>query len=221
MSTRRYRQHCGLAHALDVLGERWSLLVLRELSLGPKRYGDLLANLPGVGTNLLAARLKRLEEAGVLRRTTLPPPANVPVYELTERGEALRPMLEELALWGYELLPEGPSDETVRAAWAAMSMGAVTDRHGPGDVRGTFAFTVGDERFHVTVQEDGAQVRTGVPTTPADVEVTADPTTFFALAGHATTPAQAERAGTLTVTGDRRRLDDLLTVFHLPERAAA
>jgi DNA-binding HxlR family transcriptional regulator/putative sterol carrier protein len=221
MSTRSYHQHCGLARALDLLGERWSLLVLRELALGPKRYRDLMDNLPGIGTNLLAARLRRLDEAGVIRRTTLPAPAGVPVYELTERGEQLRPVLEELALWGYQLLPETPArGDAFRASWAAMSMGAVLSRTGHGDLRGTFAFSVGEERFAVTVTDDGARVAQG--TAPdADVRATADPATFFALTDGRMTAARAVREGGLTVIGDRRLLDRLLTGFHLPERAAA
>ena len=221
MSTRSYHQHCGLARALDLLGERWTLLLLRELLLGPKRYRDLTENLPGIGTNLLAARLRTLETAGVIRRTTLPAPAGVQVYELTARGEQLRPVLEDLALWGYDLLPEAPdAGDAHRASWAAMSMGAVLDRADRGDLRGTFAFTVGDERFTVTVTGDGSRVTQGVPPA-ADVQVTADPATFFALADGRITPARAVREGRLDVTGDRRLLDRLLTGFHLPERAAA
>lgn len=221
MSTRSYQQHCGLARALDLLGERWSLLVLRELSLGPKRYRDLVENLPGIGTNLLAARLKTLGDAGVIRKATLPAPAGVQVYELTERGEQLRPILEDLALWGYQLLPGTPgADDTARASWAAMTMGALLDRSDPGDLRGTFAFAVGDERFHVTVDADGARVHQGAPAAP-DLVASTDPTTFFALADRRLTPARAIRDGLLAVDGDRRLLDRLLTGFHLPDRIAA
>ena len=221
MSTRSYHQHCGLARALDLLGERWTLLLLRELLLGPKRYRDLAENLPGIGTNLLAARLRTLDAAGVIRRTTLPAPAGVPVYELTERGEQLRPVLEDLALWGYDLLPDRPAEgDAHRASWAAMSMGAVLDRADHGDLRGSFAFTVGDESFTVVVTDDGARVEQGARP-DAGVHAAADPATFFALADARTTAARAVRDGGLTVTGDRRLLERLLTGFHLPARAAA
>lgn len=221
MSTRSYHQHCGLARALDVLGERWSLLVLRELALGPKRYRDLAENLPGIGTNLLAARLRTLAAAGVIRKATLPAPAGVQVYELTERGEQLRPILEDLALWGYQLLPDAPgAGDAARASWAAMTMGALLGRSDPGDLRGTFAFGVGDERFHVTVTDDGARVLQGTPAT-ADFVATTDPMTFFALADRSLTPAHAVRDGLLTVDGDRRLLDRLLNGFRLPDRIAA
>lgn len=221
MSARSYHQHCGLARALDVLGERWSLLVVRELSLGPRRYRDLAANLPGIGTNLLAARLKTLDEAGVIRRTTLPAPAGVQVYELTVRGEQLLPALEDLALWGFELLPDAPAPEdAARVSWAALSMRAVLDREDYGDLRGTFAFHVGDELFHVTLTDADARVAQGVPHAPTLLAVT-DPMTFLALADRRLTPARAVREGNLQVTGDRRLLDRLLKSFHLPERATA
>lgn len=106
---RSYRQYCGIARALDVVGERWTLLVIRELMTGPKRFKDLLDGLPGIGTNLLTARLKQLEEDGLLRRTILPPPAKVPAYELTPLGQRLEPVLSTPGDWGQELL--GPPCE--------------------------------------------------------------------------------------------------------------
>jgi len=221
VTTRSYRQHCGLARALDVLGERWSLLIVRELTFGPKRYRDLADNLPGLGTNLLAARLRTLESAGVVGKGVLPPPANVQVYELTPRGEQLRPMLEDLALWGFQLLPDDGGDDLARAAWAALSMCAVMDREGSGDVRGTFAFEVEDERFYLSLTAGEPRVRNGVPPDPPDVRVVTDLPTFFALAARRLTPAKALRDDLLAVDGDRRRLDALLAVFHLPARAPA
>lgn len=221
MSTRSYRQHCGLARSLDLLGERWTLLVIRELALGPKRYRDLVENLPGIGTNLLAARLRTLDAAGVIRRTTLPAPAGVPVYELTDRGEQLRPIVEDLALWGFQLLPDTPvPGDATRAAWAAMSMGALLDRTDHADLRGTFAFVVGDEAFTVAVTDAGARVVQGAAA-DADVHATTDPATFFTLADRRVTPARAVRDGTLAVVGDRALLDRLLAGFHLPDRVAA
>jgi DNA-binding HxlR family transcriptional regulator len=99
-SRRRYGEACPVAHALDVIGERWALLVVRELRLGPKRYSDLAASLPGAGPNVLAQRLRDLEDSGVLRRRTLPPPANARVYELTAWGAELEPVFRALAHWG-------------------------------------------------------------------------------------------------------------------------
>src|SRR5919198_6110493 len=100
MTSRTYEQFCGVARALDLVGERWALLVVRDLVLGPKRFTDLRRGLPGMGTNILAARLKELEHAGVVRRRTLPPPAASAVYELTEWGHELEPVVLALGRWG-------------------------------------------------------------------------------------------------------------------------
>ena len=108
---KRYDQYCPIAHALDLVGERWSLLVIRELVHGPLRYTDIHERLHGCSTNILAARLKDLEAGGIVRRRHLPPPAASTVYELTECGVALRPVLRALAWWGVETLGPPPLDE--------------------------------------------------------------------------------------------------------------
>lgn len=100
MAVKRYHQYCPVAHALDLIGDRWALLIVRELMLGQRRYTDLADALPGIGTNILAGRLRHLEGAGVVRRTKLPPPAAVTVYELTDDGRALDDVLRALAFWG-------------------------------------------------------------------------------------------------------------------------
>lgn len=219
MPARTYGQYCGLAAALDVLGERWTLLVLRELALGPKRFRDLADALPGIGTNLLSARLKTLEEAGVIRRVTLPPPAGVHVYEFTERGEALRPSIEGLARWGLQLLPEEIGDRRFRPAWAAACMrGGVTPEAAAG-LRGTFLFDVGGEQFHVRAADGALVVADGPPPTSPDVAVACDVDTYLGLGTRAMTPAQAVAAGSMTIDGDVALLDALLAEFHLPQRA--
>ena len=125
MSKRNYGQYCGLAHALDLIGERWSLLVIRELMTGPKRYKDLLKQLPGIGTNLLAKRLKFLEEQGILMRRTLPPPASTEAYDLTDFGRELEPVLIGLARWGYQTIPRPGKDTVHFPDWSVLAMKAV------------------------------------------------------------------------------------------------
>src|SRR5919106_2897508 len=110
---RGYGQYCAVASALDVVGERWTLLIVRDLFLGPKRYTDLRTGLPGIATDLLTARLRTLESAGLVRRRTLPRPAPATVYELTERGRLLGPVLRGLAQVGFTLLHEVPGDADV------------------------------------------------------------------------------------------------------------
>src|SRR3954447_24985256 len=104
MAKRSYDQYCPAARALDVLGERWTLLVVRDLLVGPRRYTDLLEGLPGIGPNVLADRLRHLQDVGIVRRTTLPRPAASTVYELTELGQALRPVVQELTRWGLNMM---------------------------------------------------------------------------------------------------------------------
>jgi DNA-binding HxlR family transcriptional regulator len=118
-----YNQYCPVAHALDVVGERWSLLIVRELlEHGPLRYSDLHCQLTGCGTNILAARLKELERHGVVRRRKLPPPAASTVYELTEYGDELRPVMHVLAHWGARSLPAPTGDEELEEGWLAAAL---------------------------------------------------------------------------------------------------
>src|SRR5215213_596424 len=119
---RSYGQYCTVARALDVVGERWTLLLVRELSTGPKRFKDLLEGLPGIGTNLLARRLKTLEGKGIVRRATLPPPAGSNVYELTGLGRSLEPVIVALSRWGTRLLDAPREEDDLRAGWAVVAL---------------------------------------------------------------------------------------------------
>src|SRR2546423_9041183 len=123
---RKYDQGCGSAHALDLIGDRWALLVVRELVLGPKRFSDLRAGLPGIGPNVLSQRLKELEQVGVLRRRVLPPPAASTVYELTEWGAELEDVLVRLGRWGARS-PDMPREAATRPDWLALGTPGVDD----------------------------------------------------------------------------------------------
>src|SRR5688572_17754350 len=138
---RRYDQYCPIAHALGLVGERWSLLLVRELMEGPKRYTDLVAGLPGIGTNILAARLRDLEAGGIVEKRKLPPPAASTVYELTQYGRDLRPVIHELARWGIRSLGPPPA-EALEPGWLvhALDLGFA-----PLAETGTIAFRIGDE----------------------------------------------------------------------------
>src|SRR5215208_1271548 len=129
---RSYGQYCTVARALDVVGERWTLLLVRELSTGPKRFKDLLEGLPGIGTNLLASRLKMLEGEGIVRRATLPPPAGSSVYELTGLGRELEPVIVALSRWGARLLDAPHEGDELRAGWAAVAMRSALGARGGG-----------------------------------------------------------------------------------------
>ena len=153
MVKRSYDQNCSLAYTLDVIGERWTLLLIRELLTGPKRFTDLLKNLPGIGTNLLAARLKELEEVGVLERKTLPPPAASAVYDLTDLGRELQPALVELVRWGNKLPREPRGTEYSRAGWAILAMHAAFQPQAAEGVKETYEFRIGDEVFYARIND--------------------------------------------------------------------
>ena len=129
---KRYGQRCPAAIALDVIGERWTPLIVRELMLGPKRFTDLADGLPGIGTNILTNRLAGLQDHGVVERRTLPRPTPVTVYELTDAGRALAPVLRELRAWGARYGPAPQPGDAVRPAWVVQSAAGRNPRLGPG-----------------------------------------------------------------------------------------
>ena len=139
---KRYDSYCPVAHALGLVGERWALLVVLELMSGPKRYTDLVAGLPGIGTNILAGRLRDLEAGGIVTKRTLPPPAASRVYELTEYGRALRPVIRELALWGARSLGPPSDGDELFPGWLRNARDTVLAPLAPP---GRFEFRVGEE----------------------------------------------------------------------------
>ena len=163
---RSYSQYCPIAHALDVVGERWSLLVVRELQEGPLRYSDLLARLEGCATNVLAARLRELEQAGVVAREKLPPPAASTVYTLTPAGEGLRPVLTALALWGARTIGPPPDDTVLRPGWLVRALQMALVPVAPPDLHvgirsGTDAATLCGGAVHEGIDDDCAAVLSG------------------------------------------------------------
>jgi DNA-binding HxlR family transcriptional regulator len=180
MSKRSYNQYCAMARALDTLGERWTLLVIRELLSGPKRFKDLLEGLPGIGTNLLAARLKNLEGEGLLCRVTLPPPAGSTVYELTERGREIEPVLTGLVRWGLRLLDAPRPGDVFRPVWALQAMKATFRSEAARGVWETYEFRVGEDVFHIQVEDGSPEPRCGAAWRPGLI-VTTDADTFLAL----------------------------------------
>src|SRR5262249_15009290 len=138
---KRYDQYCPVAHALGLVGERWVLLIVRELLHGPQRYTDLTANLPGIGTNILSSRLKDLEAWGIVAKRRLPPPAGSRVYELTDYGNALKPVIRELALWGIRSLGPPSLEDLPAPHWLEDALDTVFAPVAPA---GSFEFRVGE-----------------------------------------------------------------------------
>ncbi|MBF6101487.1 helix-turn-helix transcriptional regulator [Nocardia cyriacigeorgica] len=170
MPRRSYDHHCAVSRALEIVGDRWNLLVVRELTAGPRRYSDLFADLPGISTDVLAARLKDLERDGILTKRRVGPRATTALYELTDTGAALRPVLEALSVWGTPLLGERRSTDAVRAHWFALPLGrAVAEVVSSG----TVTVHIGDTSFHYLIDETGLTHHDGAADDP-DLEVRLD-----------------------------------------------
>jgi DNA-binding HxlR family transcriptional regulator len=204
--SKRYDQYCPVAHALGLIGERWALLIVRELLQGPKRYTDLAASLPGIGTNILAARLKDLESAGVISKRRLEPPAASQVYELTTYGQALKPAMRELALWGLRSIGAPTDDDELAPGWL---YGALDTVFAPVAPPGALEFRIGGE---VASLVDG-EARRG-PLEDPDVVVEATVECFYYLFVEG-------RWDGVRVEGDRELLERLLEAAAAPFVPAA
>jgi DNA-binding HxlR family transcriptional regulator len=198
---KRYDAYCPVAHALGLVGERWSLLVVLELMHGPKRYTDLVERLPGIGTNILAARLRDLERGGVVARRKLPPPAASRVYELTEYGHALKPVLRELGLWGARSLGPPTHEEELFPGWLVNVLDTVLSPVAP---EGRFEFRVGDEVAGIV---DG-EAQAG-PVAEPDVVVEGEPEGVYHL-------FVDRRLDLVDVDGDRDLLERLVDAAPSP-----
>src|SRR5438128_706523 len=193
---KRYGQACAIARALDVVGERWSLLLVRELTFGPRRYRDLAAGLPGIPSNVLAARLKDLQAAGVATRRTLPAPTAVTVYELTDAGRALQPALKELLDWGLRYGPEPSPGDAAQPGWALLAAAGRPTALPDGQ---TCELRVGPEFFYLGSDAGQLTVRRG-PAPDGDAVVTMSADTLYSLLTGQTTMTDAVRHS--TVDGD-------------------
>src|SRR5919202_4365947 len=181
MSKRSYKQYCAVARALDIVGERWTLLIVRELLTGPKRFKDLLEGLSGIGTNLLAARLKDLEGYGVVRRATLPPPAASKVYELTELGRSLEPVIAALGRWGLKFLDAPGEGHDLRPAWAMVAIKFTLKPEAARNLQETYEFRIDEEAFHLRVADGKVEALQG-PAVEPHLVVRGDTQAFLALA---------------------------------------
>lgn len=198
---KRYDQYCPVAHALGLVGERWSLLIVLELMHGPKRYTDLAEHLPGIGTNILADRLRELERGGIVAKRMLPPPAASRVYELTEYGLGLRPAIRELALWGARSLGPPTAKDDLFPGWLENALDTVLAPLAP---TGRFEFRVGDE---VASLVDG-EAQPG-PIADPDVVIEGDPEEIYYL-------FIDRRLDLVKIEGDRARLEQLLDAAPSP-----
>jgi len=192
---KHYDHYCPVAHALDLVGERWALLVVRELMHGPKRYTDLAEHLPRIGTNILASRLRDLEACGIVAKRKLPPPAASRIYELTDYGRGLRAVMRELALWGARSLGPPTADDELFPGWLENALDILLAPIAPP---GRFEFRVGDE---VASLVDG-EAQPGSVERP-DVVVEGDPEGIYYM-------FVDRRLDLLSVQGDRGLLEQLV-----------
>ncbi|MEU3660989.1 helix-turn-helix domain-containing protein [Streptomyces sp. NPDC032940] len=202
MSPRRsYDQYCSAARALDAVGDRWTLLIVRELLAGPRRYTDLHADLPGVSTDVLASRLKDMERDGLTTRRRLPPPGAAYVYELTPRGRALLPVLEALGAWGAGELGERRPTDAVRAHWSALPLGRAL--HAAGVTEGLVEVRLDEGDFHLYAgAQEGPVYGDGPAPGEPDARLTLDAGTCAALSRGELELREAVRAGRVEVTGE-------------------
>lgn len=211
MSRRKYGQFCPLAKALDVLGERWTLLIVRELLTGPKRYTDLRAGLPGMATDLLAARLRELQEAGVIGRREVPRPTPATVYELTERGRALRPVIMELSRWGRPLLAD-PADDQLPDSALLLGLEAAFRPEAAVALDETYDLEVDGLRVAVHVRRGRLEITPSAGDVPAAVRIVTDRQGFMAL-------ARGNPGDRVRIEGDPDALARMRRVFSLAEAA--
>jgi DNA-binding HxlR family transcriptional regulator len=218
-STRTYGDACGMARALDAVGERWALMTVRELLLGPKRFTDLRAGLPHASPNVLSQRLRELEQAGLVRRRKLPPPAASHVYELTDRGMELAPVLDALGTWGARLPLPGP-DATMSFDAHILSFRTLFDPVLADGFDARVELRLGERTFRATVGGGRFEIVPGEQAAP-DAIITSDAGTVLAVAHGRAALADAEGAGQLEIVGDRAAAERFLGLFPLPEPAAA
>jgi DNA-binding HxlR family transcriptional regulator len=207
---RSYKQHCGIARALDLVGERWALLVLRELVLGPRRFTDLKQGLPGIATNVLSQRLRELERNGIVTRRRLPPPAPATVYELTEYGEELVPIMLAFGRWGARSMGPRPAEHTTQGRWFAVALKAFHDPEGAADMTANVALDLGDAGLTLQLDRGQLDVVPGLDPS-ADLTITADSETLVTFLAGA--------ADTVDAEGDLELLGRLRDVFPFPARA--
>jgi DNA-binding HxlR family transcriptional regulator len=207
VTERSYDQYCGIARGLDLVGERWALLVVRDLVLGPKRFTDLKRGLPGIGTNVLAERLRGLARAGVVRRRILPPPAASSVYELTEYGRELESALLAFGRWGAKSMGPRQPRHSLRSEWLAVAMKAFFRPEAAAKLRATVELRFDDGAYQARI--DRGSVLIGPAWGQgADLVLTTDVETLIAFLGGAPVPAAA-----LAPEGDLALVEQLPRIF--------
>jgi DNA-binding HxlR family transcriptional regulator len=216
MTSRSYNQYCGLAYALDIVGDRWTILIIRELVAGPRRFTDLMEGLPGISTNLLSERLKGLEQQGILNRRTLPPPAASIVYELTLLGQALETTLLELGKWGSQFVPASANGAAVLPVGSyALTLKTFFRPEQAQEVDETYELHIDHEVLQVQIKAGEIHVQQGESRTAAVIFQT-DMPTYLGLLQRQIKPDEAISEDLIQIEGDPAALSRFLDLCGLP-----
>lgn len=215
MTERSYNQFCGVARALDLVGERWALLVVRDLVLGPKRFTDLQADLPGIATNVLVARVRELARNGIVRRRALPPPAAATVYELTEYGRELEPVLLALGRWGATSLGVPRPEQTIRSGWIGVAMRAYSVPEASVGTGASLELRLDDGTLNVRLDDGQVTIGHGPIENPS-LTIEAANLTLLALLRRIAPAEELIDQGLLRVDGDEQLLNVLVEVVRMP-----
>lgn len=209
---RTYDDSCGIARALDAVGERWALLVVRELVLGPKRFGQLRRGLPGMSPNVLSQRLRELEDDGIVRKYELDPPASVLVYELTERGRELAPVLHALGRWGSRQPQSSANELSTDALLVALQTTFAPS--GTRDLDATYQLVVDDDAYVLHIANGSLDIRRGRTDEPLATLDTSRATLRRLVFANASLDRAVDR-GNATITGPKRAIARLLRLFRV------
>ena len=215
MSKRSYSQNCSLAHALDLIGERWSLLLIRELLTGPKRYKDMMEGLAGIGSNLLAARLKELEGVGIVEKKTLAPPAGSVVYQLTQMGKGLEAAILELVRWGLSLEGKGDPHYLSKPEWDIVALRALFRPEKAKRIQETYQFEIEGVVYHARIKDGSAKVELGA-LRKTDVTLITDRATLAAL-GKGLSLKDAVASGKLQLEGSNKAAKRMRKIFAMSQ----
>jgi DNA-binding HxlR family transcriptional regulator len=220
MATKRtYGEACRFAYALDVVGERWAMLVVRELLLGPKRFTDLRTSLPHASSNILSERLRDLEQGGVIQRRKLPPPAGSSVYELTEWGRELEPVLTKLGAWGARS-PIPPESQEIGPDSIVLALRSLFDPDAAGDLEASYALQIGEERFRVEISGGEVELARDVPAEPVLSIAVPDAPTLAAILTAQLPLDDALASGAAQIKGSKQAAKRFLRLFPMPEPCA-
>ena len=217
---RSYGDSCRFAYALDLVGERWGLLVVRELLLGPKRFTDLRRGLPNASPNILSERLRELEQGGVVHRRKLPPPAASQVYELTEWGKELEPIVTQLGAWGARS-PLPPQHKEIGTDSIVLALRSLFDPEAAEEVEATYELRLGEELFHVEVSGGELELGRGGASAAPTLLIATDPGTLAGLLTGQLPLEDALAAGAASLDGSKKEARRFFKLFPMPEPCPA